>query len=191
LGRWERKPAVGQIGLDDCLMEFIEDLASRLANRVQITTDGHKAYLDAIDTAFGDQVDYAMLVKLYGPSMAAAIALPISRDGCISGLDKSPRKIKLARHVHMRMALMKTLVRLIIVGALVLSFSAVGYAQMQATPPAAPATPAAPVAPKAKAPMSAEDMAKKAKSNECLAKANEQGLHGKAKDEFRAKCVAS
>jgi IS1 family transposase len=49
-------------------MEFIDDLAPRLANRVQITTDGHKAYLDAIDTAFGGQVDYAMLVKLYGPS---------------------------------------------------------------------------------------------------------------------------
>ena len=50
----------------DAAMEFIDDLASRLANRVQITTDGHKAYLDAIDTAFGGQVDYAMLVKLFG-----------------------------------------------------------------------------------------------------------------------------
>jgi IS1 family transposase len=49
-------------------MEFIDDLASRLANRVQITTDWHKAHLDAIDTAFGGQVDYAMLVKLYGPA---------------------------------------------------------------------------------------------------------------------------
>ncbi len=50
----------------DAAMEFIDDLASRLANRVQITTDGHKAYLDAINTAFGGQVDYAMLVKLFG-----------------------------------------------------------------------------------------------------------------------------
>ncbi len=49
-------------------MEFIDDLASRLAGRVQITTDGHKAYLDAIDIAFGGEVDYAMLVKLYGPA---------------------------------------------------------------------------------------------------------------------------
>jgi hypothetical protein len=49
-------------------MEFIDDLASRLTKRVQITTDGYKAYLDAIDTAFGSEVDYAMLVKLYGPS---------------------------------------------------------------------------------------------------------------------------
>jgi IS1 family transposase len=42
--------------------EFIDDLASRLSSRVQITTDGHRAYLDAIDTAFGGAVDYAMLV---------------------------------------------------------------------------------------------------------------------------------
>ncbi len=38
----------------------------RLANRVQLTTDGHRAYLDAVDQAFGINVDYAMLVKLYG-----------------------------------------------------------------------------------------------------------------------------
>ena len=46
--------------------EFISDLASRLANRVQLTTDGHKVYLDAVEDAFGADVDYAMLVKLYG-----------------------------------------------------------------------------------------------------------------------------
>jgi IS1 family transposase len=49
-------------------MEFVKDLASRLANRVQITTDGHKPYLNAIEEAFGSEVDYAMLVKLYGPA---------------------------------------------------------------------------------------------------------------------------
>ena len=49
---------------------FMEDLASRLAHRIQITTDGHKAYLHAIEGAFGwGTVDYAMLVKLYGPSL--------------------------------------------------------------------------------------------------------------------------
>jgi IS1 family transposase len=46
--------------------EFIADLQSRLANRVQLTTDGHKAYLSAVEDAFGANVDYAMLVKLYG-----------------------------------------------------------------------------------------------------------------------------
>jgi len=45
---------------------FIADLASRLANRVQLTTDGLKMYLTAIDAAFGSEIDYAMLVKLYG-----------------------------------------------------------------------------------------------------------------------------
>lgn len=46
--------------------EFMEDLASRLASRVQLTTDGHRAYLEAVEEAFGSEVDYAMLVKLYG-----------------------------------------------------------------------------------------------------------------------------
>lgn len=49
----------------DSAFEFINDLASRLANRVQLTTDGHKAYIDAVDGAFGNDIDYAMLVKHY------------------------------------------------------------------------------------------------------------------------------
>ncbi len=49
-------------------IEFMDDLRSRLANRVQLSTDGHKAYLEAVEGAFGGDVDYAQLVKLYGPS---------------------------------------------------------------------------------------------------------------------------
>ena len=49
-----------------CATEFIQDLAGRLANRVQLTTDGLKCYLTAVPDGFGSQVDYAMLVKLYG-----------------------------------------------------------------------------------------------------------------------------
>ncbi len=45
---------------------FMRDLQSRLANRVQLTTDGHKVYLAAVEDVFGADVDYAMLVKLYG-----------------------------------------------------------------------------------------------------------------------------
>lgn len=45
---------------------FMDDLASRLANRVQLTTDGHRVYLNAVENAFESNVDYAMLVKLYG-----------------------------------------------------------------------------------------------------------------------------
>lgn len=45
--------------------KFIDDLASRLAHRVQLTTDGHKAYLVAVEKAFGADIDYAMLDKIY------------------------------------------------------------------------------------------------------------------------------
>src|ERR1019366_9239186 len=45
---------------------FIDDVASRLTNRVQITTDGHRMYLEAMEAGFGGQVDYAMLIKHYG-----------------------------------------------------------------------------------------------------------------------------
>lgn len=45
---------------------FMNDVAKRVKNRVQLTTDGHKGYLVAADSAFSDKVDYAMLVKLYG-----------------------------------------------------------------------------------------------------------------------------
>ena len=49
-------------------IEFMDDLRDRLANRVQLTTDGHKAYLEAVEGAFGGDVDYAQLIKLYGPT---------------------------------------------------------------------------------------------------------------------------
>jgi IS1 family transposase len=45
---------------------FMKDVASRLKNRVQLTTDGHRAYLEAVEDAFGGDIDYAMLVKTYG-----------------------------------------------------------------------------------------------------------------------------
>ena len=46
--------------------DFMSDVASRLASRVQLTTDGHKPYLEAVEDAFGGDVDYAMLVKIDG-----------------------------------------------------------------------------------------------------------------------------
>ena len=53
----------------ECARMFVDDLASRLTGRVQITTDGLKAYIDAVGNAFPDRgVDYAMLIKHYGPS---------------------------------------------------------------------------------------------------------------------------
>jgi IS1 family transposase len=71
--------------------KFMEDLASRLTTRIQITTDGHRAYAEAVEGAFGMDVDYAMLIKLYGApsdnpetrySPAACIG---TRTGVLSG----------------------------------------------------------------------------------------------------------
>jgi IS1 family transposase len=56
----------------DCAKWFMDDVAARLATRVQLTSDGHKAYLDAVEGAFGADVDYAQLVKLYGASPESA-----------------------------------------------------------------------------------------------------------------------
>lgn len=56
----------------ECAMMFMDDVAKRLANRVQITTDGHRAYLEAVEGAFGCDVDYAQLVKMYGDASEAS-----------------------------------------------------------------------------------------------------------------------
>lgn len=56
----------------ECAMWFVDDLRTRLANRVQITSDGHKAYLEAVEGAFGADVDYAQLIKIYGASPESA-----------------------------------------------------------------------------------------------------------------------
>jgi IS1 family transposase len=56
----------------DAAIIFMDDLRSRLAHRVQLTSDGHKAYLEAVEGAFGADVDYAQLVKLYGATSESA-----------------------------------------------------------------------------------------------------------------------
>lgn len=45
---------------------FMQDLASRISTKIQLTTDGHRVYVDAVENAFGSNIDYAMLVKIYG-----------------------------------------------------------------------------------------------------------------------------
>lgn len=63
---------------------FMKDIAKRLAHRVQLTTDGHKAYLEAVEEAFGANIDYAMLVKLYGQENAGeARYSPPKCIGCL------------------------------------------------------------------------------------------------------------
>lgn len=55
---------VGSRDLENATM-FMHDVASRIATRVQLTTDGHKMYLDAVESAFGHEIDFAQLVKIY------------------------------------------------------------------------------------------------------------------------------
>ncbi len=59
---------IGNRGLV-CATEFIADLKGRLAHRVQLTSDGYHQYLRAVESAFGSEVDYAMLQKIYGPGL--------------------------------------------------------------------------------------------------------------------------
>jgi IS1 family transposase len=54
-----------------CATEFMQDVAARLANRIQLTTDGHKMYLSAVEDTFGSEIDYAMLQKIYGADQQA------------------------------------------------------------------------------------------------------------------------
>jgi len=56
---------IGRRDLENATM-FMKDLAPRLANRVQLTTDGHRMYLEAVEGAFGCDIDYGQLIKLYG-----------------------------------------------------------------------------------------------------------------------------
>jgi IS1 family transposase len=71
----------------DSALTFTHDLEGRLANRVQLTSDGHAPYLQAVDSAFSDQVDYAQLIKLYGADPQAEVRYSPAK--CI-GAKKKP-----------------------------------------------------------------------------------------------------
>ncbi|MGH6857172.1 MAG: IS1 family transposase [Methylocella sp.] len=69
----------------DSAIIFMDDLASRLASRVQLTSDGHRSYLEAVEGAFGCDIDYAILVKTYGeaPDSAKGRYSPASCNGTV------------------------------------------------------------------------------------------------------------
>ncbi len=67
----------------EAAMVFIHDLADRLANKVQLTTDGHKPYLEAVESAFGGEIDYAQLVKIYGGSQTKQEQIKYSPVDCL------------------------------------------------------------------------------------------------------------
>jgi IS1 family transposase len=66
---------------------FMQDVASRISNRIQLTTDGHRVYAEAVENAFGSEIDYAMLVKIYGASNdGEARYSPATCIGCRTGV---------------------------------------------------------------------------------------------------------
>jgi hypothetical protein len=78
-----------RIALDTLLLAGPHDLESRLANRVQLTSDGHRPYLYAVEAAFADQVDYSMLVKIYGADPQAEIRYSPAK--CIGAVKQQNR----------------------------------------------------------------------------------------------------
>src|SRR5216683_5066929 len=66
--------------------DFMRDQAPRMASRVQLTTDGLKAYIRAVNGAFGADVDYAMLVKLYGPAPGSGPERRYSQGECCGAI---------------------------------------------------------------------------------------------------------
>src|SRR5439155_25802803 len=76
---------------------FIADLASRLARRVQITTDGYPAYVESIGDAFGSKVDYAMLVKDYGVDVSETrrFSPPVVRGEYIKVIEGDPDETRI------------------------------------------------------------------------------------------------
>ena len=79
---------VGERNAEDAEI-FMRDLASRLAHRVQLTTDGHKPYLSAVESAFGGDIDYAMLHKIYGAATGKDNERRYSPAVC-TGIDLRP-----------------------------------------------------------------------------------------------------
>ena len=94
--------------------EFMQDVASRITNRIQLTTDGHRVYAEAVEAAFGADIDYAMLVKIYGASNdnPESRYSPATCIGCRTGVlngDPDPRHISTSfverQNLSMRMGM--------------------------------------------------------------------------------------
>lgn len=89
---------IGARDLQEAIL-FVEDLSQRLASRVQLTTDGFRPYLTAVERAFGNDVDYAQLVKIYGRDTSGKPERRYSPAVCLEAIpqringDPDPEKI--------------------------------------------------------------------------------------------------
>jgi IS1 family transposase len=70
----------------NCARIFMDDVASRLSSRVQLTTDGHRPYLKAVEGAFGEKIDYAMIVKMYGQPTGSEQEKRYSSGACCGAI---------------------------------------------------------------------------------------------------------
>ena len=70
--------------------EFIRDLASRLSNRIQLSTDGHGVYVDAVDDAFGTDIDFAQIIKIYGTPRQSKDDSRRYNPAVCTGVEKRP-----------------------------------------------------------------------------------------------------
>jgi IS1 family transposase len=104
---------LGQRGAETA-HQFMQDVASRLSTRIQLTTDGHRVYAEAVEGAFGADIDYAMLVKIYGASgdTPESRYSPATCIGCRTGVlagDPDPRHISTSfverQNLSMRMGM--------------------------------------------------------------------------------------
>jgi IS1 family transposase len=104
---------LGQRGAETA-HQFMQDVASRLSTRIQLTTDGHRVYADAVEGAFGADIDYAMLVKIYGASNDSPESRysPATCIGCRTGVlagDPDPNHISTSfverQNLSMRMGM--------------------------------------------------------------------------------------
>jgi hypothetical protein len=105
----ERRPWHGEHHGEDA-EAFIRDLASRLVTQVQLTTDGHKPYLSAVESAFGAEIDYAMLHKIYG----AATGKGEERRYSLWGSLTSSATVAFGRMVGVLMSILYAIVRAVL-----------------------------------------------------------------------------